>query len=415
MSEEQIAIIDVETTGLSPFRSDRIIEIGIVVTSVNGKVLAEYETLINPKRDIGPTWLHGISTGDVLNAPTFNEIAGDLLDVLKNVDFIAGHNVSFDKNFVVKEFERLGVSFPEVPMLCTCCVFGRNSLEACCTELGIPFEEESHKAIVDARVTARVVQEYIRMNPGQLNEFRLSRVEWPIVPGLRTPHFRRDDAHVIENAPPKFIQRIAQRIRHDVEATEPNVLAYLALIDRVLEDRVIDTAEEAALVDAATSWKLSAEQIDAAHKQYLQNVAVQALSDGIVTNSEREDLHRVATLLGQDDSTLDELLADATSQFSAAMSSSAPVKSETSLAGQRVCFTGELSATIEGKPIKRSIASALAEQAGLIVSSGVNKKLDLLVVADPNTQSGKAKKAREYGIQILADAVFWQRAGITVD
>jgi len=51
----------------------------------------------------------------------------------------------------------------------------------------------------------------------------------------------------------------------------------------------------------------------------------------------------------------------------------------------------------------------------MVVASGVTKKLDFLVVADPNTQSGKAKKARDYGIRILADSAFWQLAGINVD
>lgn len=415
MSKDQIAIIDVETTGLFPFRSDRIIEIGIVVANMEGDMLAEYETLINPKRDIGPTWLHGISAGDVLKAPTFEEVAGDVMEILRDVDFIAGHNVSFDKNFVVKEFERIEVYFPEMPMLCTCCLFGRSSLEECCNELGIQFEEDGHMAIADARATARIIHEYVRLNPDELNEYRLVGVQWPELSPPGTPRFRREHARAINNSPPRFLQRIAKQIHHDVEATEPNVLAYMALIDRVLEDRVIDDQEEDALVDAAMYWKLSAEQIDDAHNQYLQNAVVQALADGVVTNSERKDLHRVAALLGKDDSTLDDVLADALQQFAQATSASEPAVVENMLTGKRVCFTGELSATIDGKPIKRSVATALAEKAGLTVSSGVNKKLDLLVVADPNTQSGKAKKAREYGIQILADAVFWQRAGIQVD
>lgn len=82
---------------------------------------------------------------------------------------------------------------------------------------------------------------------------------------------------------------------------------------------------------------------------------------------------------------------------------------------QRVCFTGELLATLNGSPIRREIAEALASEAGLIVTSGVSKKLDILVVADPNTQSGKAKKAREYGIRILSEPVFWQMLGVSVD
>jgi DNA polymerase-3 subunit epsilon len=80
-----------------------------------------------------------------------------------------------------------------------------------------------------------------------------------------------------------------------------------------------------------------------------------------------------------------------------------------------VCFTGQLSGTIGGNTISRDLAETLAKNAGLMVTSNVTKKLDLLVIADPNTQSSKAKKAREYGIRILSDMVFWRMAGITVD
>jgi DNA polymerase III subunit epsilon len=43
---------------------------------------------------------------------------------------------------------------------------------------------------------------------------------------------------------------------------------------------------------------------------------------------------------------------------------------------------------------------------GLIAKRSVSKKLDILVVADPNTLSGKAKKARDYNTRIIAENVF---------
>jgi DNA polymerase-3 subunit epsilon len=52
--------------------------------------------------------------------------------------------------------------------------------------------------------------------------------------------------------------------------------------------------------------------------------------------------------------------------------------------------------------------------AGLEVADSVTKKLDILVVADPHTQSGKARKARQYGTRIVHEPVFWQMLGVTV-
>lgn len=37
------------------------------------------------------------------------------------------------------------------------------------------------------------------------------------------------------------------------------------------------------------------------------------------------------------------------------------------------------------------------------------------MVADPDTQSGEAKKAREYGTRIMAEAAFWKAIGANVE
>jgi hypothetical protein len=82
MTANRIAVIDFETTGIFPYRSDRVVEIGVVIIDDYGNVQSEYETLVNPCRDIGPTRLHGISAADILNAPCFEEIAGDVIEML---------------------------------------------------------------------------------------------------------------------------------------------------------------------------------------------------------------------------------------------------------------------------------------------------------------------------------------------
>jgi DNA polymerase-3 subunit epsilon len=61
------------------------------------------------------------------------------------------------------------------------------------------------------------------------------------------------------------------------------------------------------------------------------------------------------------------------------------------------------------------MAESMAQAAGLEVRPSVTKALELLVVADPDTQSIKAKKARQYGIRIIAEVRFWQALLINVD
>lgn len=70
---------------------------------------------------------------------------------------------------------------------------------------------------------------------------------------------------------------------------------------------------------------------------------------------------------------------------------------------------------MKGTRISRALAEQLAGEAGLEVRSCVSKGLSLLVVADPDTQSIKAKKARQYGVRIMAEAAFWRALGVVVE
>lgn len=71
------------------------------------------------------------------------------------------------------------------------------------------------------------------------------------------------------------------------------------------------------------------------------------------------------------------------------------------LKGKLVCMTG-----FRSKELEEAI-----EDAGGIVKSGVSRKLDILVAADPTSTSGKAKKARQYGIEIIDESEMWGRLG----
>jgi DNA polymerase-3 subunit epsilon len=63
------------------------------------------------------TEIHGITDRDVLDAPRFQDVAGDLLHALAD-SVVAAHNVYFDLRFLRFELDRLGL-FREVPHVCT--------------------------------------------------------------------------------------------------------------------------------------------------------------------------------------------------------------------------------------------------------------------------------------------------------
>ena len=98
--------------------ADRITEVGIV-TVVDGMVVEEWSTLVDPQCSIpAPIQaLTGITNEMVRDAPTFNQIADDVRARLQDATFVA-HNARFDYGFIKNEFRRLDESFT-AEVLCT--------------------------------------------------------------------------------------------------------------------------------------------------------------------------------------------------------------------------------------------------------------------------------------------------------
>ena len=103
------AVVDFETTGLSPAKGDRAIEIGLVHVAPDGTLEDEHETLIHVDRSVGASWVHHITARDLLHAPDFEGIAHELRDLLAGRVFVA-HNVSFDSRFLLAEYSRMGIT-----------------------------------------------------------------------------------------------------------------------------------------------------------------------------------------------------------------------------------------------------------------------------------------------------------------
>jgi DNA polymerase III epsilon subunit family exonuclease len=164
------AVLDVETTGLSPSR-DRIIEIAVVRCATDGSVIDEWSTLVNPGRDPGPTHIHGISAADLTDAPAFCDIAEELTGRLSGY-MVTAHNLSFDAGFLSAEYTRAGLAAPDQSALCTLQLarfalrdLSGYSLAACAAALGID-HPDAHRALPDTRVTASVLREMIlRLHP----------------------------------------------------------------------------------------------------------------------------------------------------------------------------------------------------------------------------------------------------------
>ena len=167
-------------------------------------------------------------------------------------------------------------------------------------------------------------------------------------------------------------------------------------------------------MDLATHWGLSFDRVKVIHLDYLLPLAQAAWADRCITDTERREIQSVARLLGFETLSNEQLSDLLHTLESSSVAEACPTAAD-DWTGKTVCFTGECGCCIRGQLISRERAEQLAAAKGLRVLPSVTKKLDLLVVADPNTQSGNAKKARKYGIRIMHELVFWRSLGIPVD
>ena len=94
-----VAVIDFETTGLSPAMGDRATEIAAVILE-DGKVVDRYQSLMNAGRRI-PAFIEnltGISDAMVRTAPTAATVMREVADFVGAYPLLA-HNASFDCKF----------------------------------------------------------------------------------------------------------------------------------------------------------------------------------------------------------------------------------------------------------------------------------------------------------------------------
>ncbi|MCF6321093.1 MAG: DNA polymerase III subunit epsilon [Rhizobiaceae bacterium] len=174
-------IFDTETTGLSPAKGDRIIEIGaieLVGRFPTGKIYHQY---INPDGfPIHPDAqrVHGISAESLRDKPLFADIIDEFLEFFSNAKLIA-HNASFDMGFVNAELKRLGkpAILPDF-VIDTLAIakrkhpMGPNSLDALCKRYGIDnSHRQKHGALLDSELLAEV---YIELLGGKQASLELA-------------------------------------------------------------------------------------------------------------------------------------------------------------------------------------------------------------------------------------------------
>lgn len=168
LPSQGFAIIDTETTGLKP-GPDRVIEVAVVLMNLRGEVTDHWDTLINPRRNVAGTQIHGITTHDVVDAPFFEDIAPYMASLMQGRVIVA-HNAPFDTRFLAMEFAKTGISVKKENFLCTLSMSRRkfptydsHKLEFMTKQFGITLKD-AHAAIADTMACAELFAELCKTN-----------------------------------------------------------------------------------------------------------------------------------------------------------------------------------------------------------------------------------------------------------
>lgn len=396
---QRYAVIDLETTGFS--KTDRVIEIGVVLLDQAGNVERTWETIVQPNRDIPNSFVHKLTSSHLVHAPEFGDIAEELAEILHGRTIIA-HNAPFDIRFLTNEFERIGVALPAygawvhdtLPLCRQCFPETKGSLEKVAKLLGIT-NDRPHAALADALATAEVYR-HLRNDLGRVASGAATLTVPPATFPQRGRAVSRDDATGAAPRDGSWLAGLAAKLPEDRGTTDSD--RYRKLLAAALADKYLSASEMKQLEESAIRDGISRDDIVVIHEDFIRQLSVEAWLDGVVTDEEKHTLRTLAGQLGVEVELTEQLIAT-------------PQAGELTIGltlnpGDRVTFTGQLD-------LPRDEWEQRAKSVGLDVG-GVTKKSVVVIAANPDSTSGKARKARDLGVPIIHERMFAQLlAGMT--
>lgn len=376
---QRFAVVDTETTGFG--KTDRVIEIAIIL--IDGKeIIQEWETLINPERDISNSEIHGITSNLVSLAPTFEEVCEDIASLLDDRVFVA-HNLPFDKRIIEQEFSKINKSIDFGNGFCTLQAT-QMKLEIACKEYG--FENVSaHRALTDARATAFILLKIIEEAKNSSKELSPISVKSNKL-GQVTRTFSRSATSEEHKPGQQNLRRIFRSI--NISGNSGVELSYLDGISSVMSDFEITPDEKKHLDDWAKVLGISAKTQSDLHTKFLNEIINSAKRDNYISELEEELITKASSALGIKVNKVSEKeVQNNKTQLKPAM---------------RICFTGKATDS-NGNEILRETLESYAKKAGYTPVLNVTKKdCDLVVAEDKSSMSGKTKKARNFNIPVMS-------------
>ncbi len=301
--ETPVAVIDFETTGLTA-GADRVIEVSVVRVDPGREPRLVLDTLVNPHRPVAATEIHGITDDDVKNAPSFQDVAGELLAALDGC-VVAAYNVYFDIKFLNFEMANVGIEH-EPPHFCLMYMrpllgLGtRCKLEEACRQHGVDYDA-THVAAQDAMASGRLMNCY-------LDELRQKKIRtYHDLTRRKNYKFLKSFANDPFPSPSMFnlsgCDRLLSRVGHVhetvVDPARKAIRDYWDTLKTVVADLKITDDELQFAIAERRRLGLTKEQIRVLHARAFANAIAQFCDDQQLDNKEVLKLRRLYQCLSR--------------------------------------------------------------------------------------------------------------------
>ncbi|WP_449412090.1 3'-5' exonuclease [Pandoraea soli] len=181
---QTVAVLDFETTGLSPAQGDRATEIAVVLLR-DGQIVDRYQSLMNAGRRIPSDVanLTGITNDMISTAPAVSKVMREVAQFVGKHPVVA-HNAGFDRRFWQAELALAGMPADQ-SFACTMLASRRiyphaqsHRLSSLAEMLRLPKTGRAHRAMVDAEMTTHL---WCRLQYDIAQTYGVSRVDHDLI------------------------------------------------------------------------------------------------------------------------------------------------------------------------------------------------------------------------------------------
>lgn len=395
--EDDLVFVDIETTGLSS-DYDKVVQICIMSKSNS------FVTYVNPKRPLDPIAMaiNGITEDDVRNAPTFEDIAPAVKELIEG-KIIVGHNVCFDLRFLTAELKSLDICSSSFDYICTMALekmiqgtgkgTGFYTLGACLERIGT-INEKAHSAFHDALATKRLFEHQLNIVGASEDIIK----KYPNEQRLRQ-----------REAAPKLYTSLREfkdwGTFKDIETVE----GFNRFMERALNDGTFSEKEFEELAQLCVDKSAAQAELIKA----IVSIFRECLDDGIISFEEYEFIEKSKSALGLNAKQLYPVFKKLLPTLRIACFDMMPPMNE-----DGTYFVQEKEGGLETYPrcfLNETDVFRFALYKGYYPTRSVTKETDLCINGHPDLLSHtQTRKADTYGVPVVRFAEFATETGMPV-